>query len=80
MAALWRLNMRETLALTAIGAAVFALTALPIGAGALMMSARPAQATPNYTQQTGKPCGFCHVRGPDLNGNGKRFRANGNRF
>ena len=54
----------------AIGFAVVAL----VLAGAIV---QPAQASPNFAAQTGKPCGFCHGRPPELNAQGKKFKARG---
>jgi hypothetical protein len=50
-------------------------------AGALAVTAsRPANATPAFAQQTGKPCGFCHENpagGGKLKAAGEKFKANG---
>lgn len=50
-------------------------------AGALAVTAsRPANATPAFAQQTGKPCGFCHENpagGGKLKPAGEKFKANG---
>jgi hypothetical protein len=49
--------------------------------GAIMVSLRQAQATNVYAQQTGVPCGGCHVSSltgyRKLNAFGERFKANG---
>jgi hypothetical protein len=53
-------------------------------AGALSVTAsRPANATPAFAQQTGKPCGFCHVNpagGGKLKPAGEKFKENGNKL
>jgi len=49
--------------------------------GALVFSStRNAQATPKFAQETGKACVFCHSRPPDLNAQGKKFKAQGNKL
>jgi hypothetical protein len=61
---------------SAAGAAAVVLVA-----GALMaMGSREAAANPKFTQETGKPCNFCHVKPPELNDQGKKFKANGNKL
>jgi hypothetical protein len=37
----------------------------------------PASALPSYARQTGKPCAFCHLGFPELNGTGRAFKLNG---
>ena len=61
----------------AVGAAAVVLLA-----GALTtIGSRQAAATPKYMQDTGKPCGFCHTaKPPELNDEGKKFKANGNKL
>jgi hypothetical protein len=53
-------------------------------AGALSVTgSRSANATPAFAQQTGKPCGFCHVNpagGGNLKPAGEKFKANGNKL
>ncbi len=53
-------------------------------AGALSVTiSRPANASPEFAQQTGKPCGFCHVNpagGGKLKPAGEKFKANGNKL
>jgi hypothetical protein len=53
-------------------------------AGALSVTgSRSANATPAFAQQTGKPCGFCHVNpagGGKLKPAGEKFKANGNKL
>jgi len=58
------------------GAALAALTM------AMLIAAAPrdAKATPAFAQQTGKQCGFCHGKPPELNAQGKKFKANGNKL
>jgi hypothetical protein len=44
---------------------------------------RTANALPAYAQQTGKPCGACHVNpagGGKLNSFGEKFKANGHKL
>jgi len=52
--------------------------------GALSLTgSRPANATPAFAQQTGKPCGYCHVNpsgGGKLKPAGEKFKANGNKL
>lgn len=50
-------------------------------AGALTaMGSREAAASPKFTQETGKACNFCHVKPPELNDQGKAFKAKGNKL
>ena len=52
-------------------------------AGSLLALTRTAEATPAFAQQTGKACAFCHAMPPtstNLNGAGKKFKANGNKL
>jgi hypothetical protein len=37
-------------------------------------------ATPAYTQQTGKGCSTCHTTPPALNETGRKFKENGHKF
>jgi hypothetical protein len=44
---------------------------------------RSANATPQFAQQTGKACGYCHVNaagGGKLKSAGEKFKANGNKL
>jgi hypothetical protein len=59
-------------------AATTAATLLVAGA-TMTMAPRAAVATPAFAQQTGKPCGFCHTKTPELNDEGKKFKANGSK-
>ena len=43
----------------------------------LTFAPRQAAAKPEFAQQTGKPCGFCHTTPPTLNDQGKAFKAKG---
>jgi hypothetical protein len=64
------------------GAAGFA-AAVIVGAATLTLSPRNAEALPAYAQQTGLPCGQCHVNpagGGDLKAFGKKFQANGHKL
>jgi hypothetical protein len=47
---------------------------------ALSLGPQRAAATPKYSQDTGKPCGFCHTTPPKLNDQGKAFQANGHQL
>ena len=53
-------------------------------AGAMSLTiSQPANATPQFAQQTGKPCGQCHVNpagGGKLKPFGEKFKANGNKL
>ena len=53
-------------------------------AGALSVTvSRSANATANFAQQTGKPCGYCHANpagGGKLKPAGEKFKANGNKL
>ena len=55
-----------------------------IGLAVLFLAvSRPAQATPQYAQQTGMACGSCHVSpsgGGTLKPFGKQFQANGHKL
>jgi hypothetical protein len=55
-------------------AAALALAALASGTS---IFGRSAQATPVFAQRTGKGCPVCHSAPPNLNGTGKKFKANG---
>jgi len=61
-------------------AAATTMAALLIAGAATTMAPNPAVATPAFTQQTGKPCGFCHTSPPGLNDQGNKFKANGNKL
>jgi hypothetical protein len=53
-------------------------------AGALSVTiSRPANATAQFSQQTGKPCGQCHENqagGGKLKPFGEKFKKNGNKL
>jgi hypothetical protein len=49
-------------------------------AAATTFSPRSADANPAMAQQTGKQCGFCHSKAPQLNAQGKKFKAKGNKL
>jgi hypothetical protein len=52
-----------------------------LGVGAVMFQPNPAQASAKFTQETGKACNFCHAPAPpQLNDQGKKFKANGNKL
>jgi len=68
--------MMMSIMTAAVGAAAVVLLA-----GALTtMGSREAAASPKFTQDTGKPCNFCHSKPPELNDQGKKFKANGNKL
>ncbi len=57
------------------------VAAVALIAGALTtIGSRQAAATPKFTQDTGKACNFCHSKPPELNDQGKKFKANGNKL
>jgi hypothetical protein len=63
-----------------VASGVAALAAITLVAG-LTFEARDANASMKFTQQTGKPCTYCHTGAPPaLNDAGKRFKANGNKL
>jgi cytochrome c553 len=72
--------MRETLRsarsirISLLGLAVAAL------AVTFTVAPREAKASPQFSQQTGKQCGFCHGKPPALNAQGKKFKAKGNKL
>jgi hypothetical protein len=73
------MNEDLTLRFTGIFAGAFG-PALLVG-GLLVLYPVRVQATPQFTQQTGKPCTECHTRSPPkLNDTGKKFKADGNKF
>ena len=71
----------------ASGRSKSATTALAVGVAIAVASGffaittfvpQPAQATPAFAQQTGKPCGACHTNpagGGKLTAAGKKFQA-----
>lgn len=73
-----QLNTEKAVVLVCAAAAALLI------AGALSVTvSRPANATPEFAQQTGKPCGFCHVNpagGGKLKPAGEKFKANGNKL
>lgn len=70
--------MKAIPALVAGGVAALAAAAL---FAALTFTSKDAGASQKFTEQTGKPCQFCHVGAPPaLNEQGKRFKANGNKL
>jgi hypothetical protein len=57
--------------------------ALLIAGSAMTINVRTAKATPAYAQQTGKPCGYCHVNpagGGKLKAAGEKFQKNGHKL
>jgi len=70
-------EISKTMTLTTVLAGTVALVIL----GALALAPHKAQANPTFAQQTGKGCPTCHTaQPPALNGTGKKFKANGNKF
>jgi hypothetical protein len=69
-------QIAKTLTLTSVLAGTVALLIL----GALTLAPDKAQANPTFAQQTGKGCPTCHTTPPNLNGTGKKFKANGNKL
>jgi hypothetical protein len=59
-----------------VGAAAVAV----VLASAVAFAPREAKATPGFAKDTGKPCGFCHAKPPELNDQGKAFKAKGNKL
>lgn len=56
-----------------------------VGAAAIVVvtglaTTQQASASMKNTQETGKPCTFCHTAPPALNDAGKKFKANGNKL
>ena len=73
-------GLKPTPVLAAIGGcAIFGL----LFAATMVLAPREAAATPAYAQQTGKPCGQCHVNpagGGKLTSFGSKFQANGHKL
>jgi len=73
-------GLRPTAVLAAMGGcAMFGL----LFAATMVLAPREAAATPAYAQQTGKPCGQCHVNsagGGKLTSFGSKFQANGHKL
>lgn len=64
--------------IVALSAAIWLVAGL-----AMMSTVQTAKATPQYSQQTGKPCGYCHVNpggGGKLTAAGKKFQKNGHKL
>jgi hypothetical protein len=60
----------------------FAAAGLLVGT-TVVFAPQPASATPQFMQQTGRPCNFCHTNpagGKDLTAAGKQFKAKGNKL
>ncbi len=60
-----------------------AISGLLFAATIVVLTPREAAATPAYAQQTGKPCGQCHVNpagGGKLTSFGSKFQANGQKL
>ncbi len=73
-------GLKPTAFLAAIGGcALFGL----LVAATMVLGSQEAAATPAYAQQTGKPCGQCHVNtagGGKLTSFGSKFQANGHKL
>jgi len=73
-------GLKPTAVLAAIGGcAIFGL----LFTATMVLAPREAAATPAYAQQTGKPCGQCHVNasgGGKLTSFGSKFQANGHKL
>jgi hypothetical protein len=57
--------------------------ALLIAGSAMVLTVQTAKATPQYAQQTGKACGYCHVNpagGGKLKAAGVKFQKNGHKL
>ena len=60
-----------------------AAAAILIAAAMSLTISPPASAMPQYAQQTGKPCGYCHQNpagGGALKPAGEKFKANGHKM
>jgi cytochrome c553 len=66
--------MKMTSVVWAVTVAVFAASMT------MLVASRPAAANPQFAQQTGKACAFCHTAPPALNDQGKAFKAKGNKL
>lgn len=74
-------GLKPTAVLAAIGGC--AMSGLLFAATIVVVAPREAAATPAYAQQTGKPCGQCHVNpagGGKLTSFGSKFQANGHKL
>jgi hypothetical protein len=73
----------NTLPMTVIGCLTGAAVAMFLATSAVTLSSRRVEALPAYAQQTGLPCGRCHVNpaggGPNT-AFGKAFAANGHKL
>jgi cytochrome c553 len=70
----------KTLTTAIVAGVVGVATAMLIAGAALTFGSQSANAKPAFSQQTGKPCGFCHENpggGGKLNAQGEKFVANG---
>ncbi len=66
-----------------IAVTVSTLIVAALVVGSMLATAERAGATPAFSSQTGKGCPTCHTMPPNagnLNGTGKQFKANGNKF
>lgn len=60
---------------------VFAVAAVAVAlATGIAFAPLEAKATPAFAKDTGKPCGFCHAKPPELNAQGKAYKANGHKL
>jgi hypothetical protein len=70
------------LPMTVLGCLAGAAAAVFLATAALTLSSRGVEAKPEYAQQTGLPCGRCHVNPAGAGPNtafGKAFAANGHK-
>jgi len=65
---------------TILGTAASTVAAFLVAGATMTIASGSADATPAFMQQTGKPCGFCHTKPPELNDQGDKFKANGNKL
>jgi hypothetical protein len=78
--------MVETITMRTGSLKVFVtILAAAAGAAAIVLVAglattQQASASMKNTQETGKPCTFCHTAPPALTDAGKKFKANGNKL
>lgn len=69
--------------MTILGFLAGGAAAVLVATAAVTLSSRQAEARPEYAQQTGLPCGRCHVNPAGGGANtafGKAFAANGHKL
>lgn len=69
-----------TAVISVLTAATGAAAVLLLAGALTTIGSREAAATPKFMQDTGKACNFCHTKPPELNDQGKAFKANGNKL